>query len=404
MTIRLLKVVIASGFQERHHARMVRTFLLPGTAQKRKRTLCSLFLGGLATLSACAGPTRSTYRAPGAALNPWGPYIQEASTRFSIPQSWIRAIMQQESGGHQYMHGRPIRSIHGAVGLMQIKPDTYRELARRYHLGSDPYNPHDNIMAGSGYIRELYDRFGSPGFVTAYNCGPQCAENHRSRGTSLPSYARTYLASVSPHLNDPVPATTTTTEMAYATAPSAAIPQQVAVPASPPAYRVVAASAPATVAVASAAPASPAGTATAPPLADDDLAPPAPYASSDGDIAVSSAAGTEAAGQALTTPAVTPATYTAPAATTVWQQDTGGNAMIQIGAFSTQERALQAATLARQSSGGLASAVNRIELIPTTNGRQIWRTRLAGLSATQTGPICSQLRQQGLSCILVVNQ
>lgn len=380
---------------------MVRTFLLPGTAQKRKRTLCSLFLGGLAALSACAGPTRSTYRAPGAALNPWGPYIQEASTRFSIPQSWIRAIMQQESGGHQYMHGRPIRSIHGAVGLMQIKPDTYRELAKRYHLGSDPYNPHDNIMAGSGYIRELYDRFGSPGFVAAYNCGPQCEENHRSRGTSLPSYARTYLAAVSPHLNDPVPAIATTTEMAYATAPSATIPQQVAVPASPPAYRVVAASAPATVAVASTPAVSPAGTATAPPLPADDLAPPAPY-TSDGDIVVSSATG--AAGQALTAPVITPASYTAPTAATVWQQDTGGDAMIQIGAFSTQERALQAAALARQSSGSLASAVNRIELIPTTNGRQIWRTRLAGLSATQTGPICSQLRQQGLSCILVVNQ
>ncbi|OAG75296.1 murein transglycosylase [Acetobacter malorum] len=380
---------------------MVRTFLLPGTTQKRKRTLCSLFLGGLAALSACAGPTRSTYRAPGAALNPWGPYIQEASTRFSIPQSWIRAIMQQESGGHQYMHGRPIRSIHGAVGLMQIKPDTYRELAKRYHLGSDPYNPHDNIMAGSGYIRELYDRFGSPGFVAAYNCGPQCEENHRSRGTSLPSYARTYLAAVSPHLNDPVPAIATTTEMAYATAPSATIPQQVAVPASPPAYRVVAASAPATVAVASTPAVSPAGTATAPPLPADDLAPPAPY-TSDGDIVVSSATG--AAGQALTAPVITPASYTAPTAATVWQQDTGGDAMIQIGAFSTQERALQAAALARQSSGSLASAVNRIELIPTTNGRQIWRTRLAGLSATQTGPICSQLRQQGLSCILVVNQ
>nr|WP_025825972.1 lytic transglycosylase domain-containing protein [Acetobacter persici] len=379
-------------------AAMVRTSLLPGTAQARKRTLCSLFLGGLAALSACAGPTRSTYRAPGPAVDAWGPYIQEASTRFSIPQAWIRAIMQQESGGHQYLHGRLTRSVHGAVGLMQIKPDTYRELARRYHLGSDPYNPHDNIMAGSGYIRELYDRFGSPDFVAAYNCGPQCAENHRSRGASLPSYARTYLAAVKPHLNDPVPAITTPTEMAYATAPTQTVSRQVITPATPPAYRVVATSPPAAVAVASAA-----GTGTAPPLESDEVAPPAPYAS-DGDIVVSPATGTEAAGQALTAPAVTSASYSAPAAATVWQQDTGGNAMIQIGAFSTQERAVQAAALARHSSSGLASAVNRIEPIPASNGRQIWRTRLAGLSSTQTGSICSQLRQQGLSCILVVDQ
>lgn len=369
---------------------MVRTFLLPGTAQKRKHTLYSLFLGGLAALSACAGPTRSTYHAPGAALNPWGPYIQEASTRFSIPQSWIRAVMQQESGGHQYMHGRLTRSVHGAVGLMQIKPDTYRELAKRYHLGSDPYNPHDNIMAGSGYIRELYDRFGSPGFVAAYNCGPQCEENHRSRGTSLPSYARTYLAEVSPHLNDPIPATLNKTEMAYTTAPAPAASRQVITP--------VYAATPVAVATASTT-----GTGTAPPLASDDVAPPAPY-TSDGDILVSSPAGTDAAGEALTKPAIVQASYTPPAAATVWQQDTVGNAMIQIGAFSTQERALQAVALARSASGKLASAVNRIELVPMTHGRQIWRTRLAGLSATQTGPICSQLRQQGLSCILVVDQ
>lgn len=357
------QVVIASRSQEGHHTAMVRTSFLPDTPRKSRRTLGTLFLGGLAILSACAGPTRSSYRAPGPAVDAWRPYIQEASTRFSIPQSWIRAIMQQESGGHQYMHGRLTRSIHGAVGLMQIKPDTYRELARRYRLGPDPYNPHDNIMAGSGYIRELYDRFGSPGFVAAYNCGPQCEENHRSRGASLPGYARTYLAAVSPHLNDPVPAIVAPTVMAYAPAPTPVLAAQTA---SPPAT-------------------------------------PAPY-TSDGDIMVSSASGTAAAGQALTAPAVTQATYTAPAATTVWQQDTGGNAMIQIGAFSTQERALQAAALARQSSRTLAGAVNRIELIPASNGRQIWRTRLAGLTATQTGPACSQLRQQGLACVLVVEQ
>ncbi|KXV62772.1 murein transglycosylase [Acetobacter orleanensis] len=357
-----------------------------------------MVLGGLAALSACAGPTRSSYRAPGPAVDAWRPYIQEASTRFSIPQSWIRAIMQQESGGHQYMHGRLTRSIHGAVGLMQIKPDTYRELARRYRLGSDPYNPHDNIMAGSGYIRELYDRFGSPGFVAAYNCGPQCEENHRSRGASLPSYARTYLAAVSPHLNDPVPAITTTPQMAYAPAPSPVLSGPSGIPVGTPAYRVVAATAPATQ-LASATPV----TGRAPPLQPNTLASPVPY-TSDGDIAVSSGSGTAAAGQALTAPEVAQAGDPPPAATTVWQQDTGGNAMIQIGAFSTQERALQAAALARQSSSTLAGAVNRIEMIPATNGRQIWRTRLAGLPATQAGPVCSQLRQQGLSCILVVEQ
>ncbi|MCH4055088.1 MAG: lytic transglycosylase domain-containing protein [Acetobacter fabarum] len=141
-----------------------------------RRAFSLIALGGLAVLSACAGPGKTSYNAPGSALNPWGPYIHEASDRFSVPQSWIRAVMQQESGGHQYMNGHLTRSVHGAVGLMQIKPDTYAQLAQRYRLGSDPYNPHDNIMAGTGYIRELYDRFGSPDFLGAYNCGPQCME------------------------------------------------------------------------------------------------------------------------------------------------------------------------------------------------------------------------------------
>ncbi|MBQ5469671.1 MAG: transglycosylase SLT domain-containing protein, partial [Acetobacter sp.] len=112
----------------------------------------ALLLLVLQILSACVAPVHHyTYYPPGAAMNLWGPYIHEAAQRFSIPQSWIRAIMNQESGGHQYLHGRLIRSAHGAVGLMQIKPETYAILARRYHLGSDPYNPHDNIIAGSGY-------------------------------------------------------------------------------------------------------------------------------------------------------------------------------------------------------------------------------------------------------------
>lgn len=366
-------VMIASGFQQGHHAAMVPISQHRRSSRQKKRALPALCLGGLATLAACAGPARQPSAPPGAAVNQWSPYIQEASTRFAIPQAWIRAVMQQESGGHQYMHGRLTRSIHGAVGLMQIKPDTYRELARRYHLGSNPYNPHDNIMAGSAYIRELYERFGSPNFLVAYSCGPQCAENHRRGKASLPSYARTYLASVRPHLNDPVPATLRTTEMAYSPAP--------ALPAAPQVPENVSGSAP------------------------DSPALPAPSGVDEEGIAVSSAAGTD---PDLTAPAVATAAeqtpYQAPAAATLWQQDTGGNAMIQIGAFSTQERAMQAAALARQSSDSLASAVNRIELISAADGRQVWRTRLAGLSVTQTGPICSQLRQQGLACILVVDQ
>ena len=76
--------------------------------------------------------------------------------------------MQAESGGEM----RAV-SPKGAMGLMQIMPDTWAELRSRYGLGADPYDPHDNIMAGTAYLRELHDRFGERGFLAAYNAGPE---------------------------------------------------------------------------------------------------------------------------------------------------------------------------------------------------------------------------------------
>lgn len=350
-----------------------------------RRAFSLLALGGLAVLSACAGPGKTSYNAPGSALNPWGPYIHEAADRFSIPQSWIRAVMQQESGGHQYMNGHLTRSVHGAVGLMQIKPDTYAQLAQRYHLGSDPYNPHDNIMAASGYIRELYDRFGSPDFLGAYNCGPQCMENHRSRGAPLPGYARTYMAAITPHLNDPVPASPLPVQTEPTLAPDQITPVQVVQNTQP----------------------QPDGAATAPPLADDALPPPS--AGDDAFAGPSEPAFAQAGNNpAGSTAAYQPATYRSVSSTPlagpgiVWRTSgMAGNAVIQIGAFSTPGRAMHAIAVARQSSSALSHAQNRVEKITPAGRAPVWRTRLAGLPSGQTDTICSALRQQGLSCIAV---
>ena len=115
---------------------------------------------------AYAGPTRY-YPPPGTPEDPWGPYIREASGRYGVPELWIREVMRQESDGQE----QAVSSA-GAMGLMQIMPDTYDDLRQRYTLGSDPFEPHDNIMAGAAYIREMYDRYGAPGFLAAYNAGP----------------------------------------------------------------------------------------------------------------------------------------------------------------------------------------------------------------------------------------
>ena len=83
--------------------------------------------------------------------------------------------MRVESGGNEYMDGHLTVSAAGAMGLMQLEPETYREMAAQYGLGSDPFNPYDNIMAGTAYIHEMYVIYGSPGFLAAYNAGPRAA-------------------------------------------------------------------------------------------------------------------------------------------------------------------------------------------------------------------------------------
>ena len=115
-----------------------------------------------------------SYTPPGPAGDPWGPYVTEASAKYDVPQRWIREVMRQESGGRLYSRsGAPITSSAGAMGLMQVMPGTYDELRVRYpELGDDPFDPHNNIMAGTAYIREMYDIYGAPGFLAAYNAGP----------------------------------------------------------------------------------------------------------------------------------------------------------------------------------------------------------------------------------------
>jgi hypothetical protein len=145
------------------------------------------------------------YTPPGPPEDPWGPYIQEASARFSVPQRWIRAVMRQESGGHEYLNGQPITSDAGAAGLMQIMPATYEELRERYALGGDPYDPHDNILAGTGYISELYASYGAPAFLAAYNAGPHRVDDYLAGRGGLPNETVNYLVSLAPRLGNERP-------------------------------------------------------------------------------------------------------------------------------------------------------------------------------------------------------
>jgi hypothetical protein len=145
------------------------------------------------------------YRPPGPADDPWGPYIADAAQRFDVPKSWIRNVMHTESGGQLYVNGQLVTSPVGAMGLMQLMPETYQELEGEYGLGDDPYNPHDNIMAGTAYLREMYDLFGSPGFLAAYNAGPQRLNEYLTDGRPLPDETTHYVAMIEPYIQGDMP-------------------------------------------------------------------------------------------------------------------------------------------------------------------------------------------------------
>jgi len=129
-------------------------------------------------------------------IDRWSAHIREASVRFGVPEEWIRRVMRAESGGRTMLDGRPIVSRAGAMGLMQLMPGTWAEMRARYGLGADPHHPRDNIIAGTAYLRAMYDRFGSPGLFAAYNAGPQRYAEHLATGRRLPAETLAYVAAV----------------------------------------------------------------------------------------------------------------------------------------------------------------------------------------------------------------
>ena len=126
----------------------------------------------------------------------WEPLIAEASQRFGVSQSIIVSVIRAESGGRTTLNGRPITSRAGAMGLMQLMPATWAELRSELQLGSNPYDPRDNILAGSLYLRKLGDRFGYPGMIAAYNAGPARYAAYVARRQRLPAETVAYLNTV----------------------------------------------------------------------------------------------------------------------------------------------------------------------------------------------------------------
>ena len=98
--------------------------------------------------------------------------VQECADAYSVPKELIFAVIKTES-----KFKSDAVSSAGAVGLMQMTPDTYIWLCeKRSDLSNDPnllYTPAVNINYGTYYLDMLYSEFGSwETVLAAYNAGP----------------------------------------------------------------------------------------------------------------------------------------------------------------------------------------------------------------------------------------
>lgn len=122
---------------------------------------------------------------------PWQGIVTEAAQAHDIPAAWINAVIQIESNGN-------VRAVSpkGAMGLMQLMPETWADLREEHSLGDDPFDPRANIMAGAAYLGDLFDRFGYPALFAAYNAGPGRYDAYLKRGQPLPEETRRYVSAI----------------------------------------------------------------------------------------------------------------------------------------------------------------------------------------------------------------
>jgi hypothetical protein len=312
------------------------------------------------------------YAVPGPPEDPWGPHISAAAARFGVPERWIREVMRQESGGRLYAgDGSLITSSTGAMGLMQVMPATYDRLRARHGLGADPYEPRDNILAGAAYLRDMYDRFGSPYFLAAYNAGPQRVELYLAGAKILPDETENYVARILPRLGagglaDPLPASA---PMPPAPAYAAAVAD--------PSDRAFEGG----------------GLVTA--LAPTGQLQGLPYP----ELAMAPAGAPVAAAAAETVPAYSPA-YSPAGSWPSAALNTAADWGIQVGAVADPAQAQSMAQGAQARLPGLLQG-SRAEVSRSPSPTPLYRARLLGLPADAAAMACASLTGQGLPCFTV---
>lgn len=180
-------------FRHPFHAVIVLSGRLRAARRIAVLSLSGLLLAVLSPLPIAAQDRTAELRP---ILDPIAVHVAEAALRFDIPEHWIRAVMQVESAGNS-----TAVSSAGAMGLMQVMPETWAALRTRHDLGDDPFAPRDNIIAGTAYLREMLDRYGTVGaMLAAYNAGPGRYDDYLISGRTLPAETRAYVATLAPLL------------------------------------------------------------------------------------------------------------------------------------------------------------------------------------------------------------
>jgi soluble lytic murein transglycosylase-like protein len=140
-------------------------------------------------LAAAARPVAPEVAAAAPALSPGGRYeslVMEHATRQGLRPALVRAVIAAESG-----FAPRARSVKGAMGLMQLMPDTAQALGVR-----DPWDPAENVRGGTTHLRRLLDRYAGDETLAlaAYNAGAAVVDRY----TGVPPYPETlaYVARV----------------------------------------------------------------------------------------------------------------------------------------------------------------------------------------------------------------
>jgi len=348
-------------------------------------------LSVLALLSACAtnhgkqlsasqeaaqyqAHARRNYTPPGPASDPWGPYIVEASQHYDVPERWVREVMRAESSG-KVMDTSPV----GAMGLMQVMPETYDELRGRYSLGDDPYDPHDNVMAGTAYLREMYNIYGFPGFLAAYNAGPKRLDDYLTNNRPLPDETRHYVAKIAPYIvgiepNQPSPAAAyAMNQLPLDIPPGPRYPHRHAAPVALAENRYTAPAADRSVQTAS--------------LAELPAPPPAPAPTA------------RHGGFRLIAPAMADTLPVQRVAT--GSAGGNGNWAIQVGAYGNEGQAREATDTARKQARDLLSRSHPAVGTVHTAHATLYRARLTGLSRDAAVQACEKLGHGHGACIVL---